>query len=283
MYSYLLTARCHPADVSYFEEFLPIFFTKFSQNEYYWSIEQDGTCDRHLHYLSRGENPKDLEKVVAKFNTKIFQEFKKRLIDTETQWIDKITDDNPGSGFLNIKTVPKEEFGVTIGYLLKEVPARRYTGKLKSDEIENFINLYYINVRNKAKTRDPEIDALKLLSGRTILTKTIDYCKRSNTRYDCPELYYNMVKSGYFFYNISSQIRARCFRELRIFKEQENIEDKSVLLQENSDDKKHIQETQEQEDILSLLKILKTKELNHFEFQTIKNISYQNHIYFDEL
>lgn len=284
MYSYLLTVRCHPADIPYFEEFLHIFFTKFCQNEYYWAIEKDGTSDRHLHYLSRGENPKDIERVVNKFNAKIFQEFKNRLKDSDTLWIDKITNDNPGQGFLNIKTVPKDEFGVTLGYILKEAPARRYTGKLKPDEIENYINLHYINVRNKAKARDPELDSLKIISARTMVTKIIDYCKRTGTRYDCLELYYNMVKAGYFFYNISGQVRARCFRELRIYKEEENLEDKAVILEGNSDDKCGIHTDSEMLDnISSLLKILKTKELNHFEFQTVKNISYINNINIDGL
>lgn len=269
MYSYLLTARCHPADVPYFEEFLPIFFTKFCQNEYYWTIEKDGTCDRHLHYLSRGENPKDIERVVNKFNAKIFQEFKNRLKDSDTLWIDKITNDNPGQGFLNIKTVPKEEFGLTLGYILKEAPARRYTGKLEPDEIENYINLHYINERNKAKARDPELQSLKILSGRSMVPKVYDYCKRTGTRFDNPELYYLMVQNGYFFGNISSKVRARLFRELRVHTKQElqlnginlQSEDRRILNSEMSDDYEASEDTGQWEDIIKLLKIIKMLEL----------------------
>lgn len=292
MYTYLLTIRANPADVPFFEEFLPIFFTKFCQNEYYWSIEKDGTCDRHLHYLSRGENPKDIERVVNKFKAQIFQNFKNRLKDSESTWIDKITEENPGQGFLNIKTVPKDDFGVTLGYILKDAPARRYTGNLKSDDIEKYINLHYINVRNKAKTRDPELDSLKILSGRTMVSKVIDYCKRTNTRYDCPELYYNMVQAGHFFYNISNKIRQRAFRELRIYKDQENSDDKAVLLMENNEDYNIDPEQQQHEDIITLLKMVKGTAVHWSNApvdqmsntaKQLKYICYRNNIIYSEL
>lgn len=274
MFTYLLTARCHPADPEFFEEFLPIFFSKFAKAEYYYSIEKDGTSERHLHFLSRGENPKDVNAVKVKLNSKLFKGFINRLKDSETKYIDDET------GFINIKAVRADEFEHTLGYILKDLPKRRHTGDLSSEKIKQCLNLHYINERNKAKTRDPELDSLKIISGRTMVTKILDFCKRNGIRYDCPSLYYTMVQHGYFFYNIAAQVRARCFRELRVYKNQENTNDKMVLLSDLSADQQEQQQTQECEDIYTLLKILKNKEIIDKE---ILNIAYRNHILWDHI
>lgn len=276
MFTYLLTARCHPADPEFFEEFLPIFFSKFTKlsKEYYYSIEKDGTCDRHLHFLSRGENPKDVNAVKVKLNTKLFKGFINRLKDSETKYIDDDT------GFINIKAVRADEFDQTLGYILKDVPPRRYTGSLTPQKIKECLNLHYINERNKAKTRDPELDSLKIISGRTMVTKIIDFCKRNGIRYDCPSLYYTMVQHGYFFYNVAVQARARCFRELRVYKVQENTNDKMTLLADLHADLDLPQQTQECEDIYTLLKILKDK---GFQDKELLNIAYRNHIMWDHI
>ena len=87
----------------------------------------------------------------------------------------------------------------------------------------------YVNNRIKDYYNDRKDNSLKIISGRTMVTKILDFCKRNGIRYDCPSLYYTMVQHGYFFYNIAAQVRARCFRELRVYSSRNKKKDSRII------------------------------------------------------
>lgn len=256
MPTYFLTIRAHVADHKYFEDFILFFLQDFKP--YCYSIEKDGSPDRHLHCLL--QDFKDFSKIQQKFKKQWYANFKKVLnFHSNSKWIDtKTSIDSCGTGFINYKTVPSDEVDMTIGYIFKDNASRRDSSAIPEEKLLSCIKLYYTHEKLKAKNTIQECE-YKILSDRTAPAYILDFCKRTDTRLDNPNLCYLMAQHKLMLYNISDRKLTKMLRELRIGEKQEQPDDnktQSVLLYAGEID--FNEDETLINDITYLLKFLKT-------------------------
>lgn len=225
MPTYFLTIRAHVADHKYFEDFILFFLQDFKP--YCYSIEKDGTPDRHLHCLL--QDFKDFSKIQQKFKKQWYTNFKKVLnFHSNSKWIDtKVSLSSCGTGFINYKSVPIDEVDMTIGYIFKDNASRRDSSAIPEEKLLSCIKLYYTHEKLKAKNTIQECE-YKILSDRTAPAYILDFCKRTDTRLDDPNLCYLMAQSKLMLYNISDRKLTKMLRELRIGEKQERDDDQET-------------------------------------------------------
>lgn len=262
---FLLTVRAHVSEVQIFEDFLNILLPDIKKRkEYYFSVEKDGSPDRHLHVVLRDPSP-DRKNFIKKFKKKIYEEFKNSLKDTSTLW-----DPEFKSKFFQILPIKLEEVKLKIGYVFKENDLTRYavhfpeweefpdaadvTPASQAQSAEAFIaecvKLHYAKERIDARTKHE--DDIVLVTPKNFHAKVNEFIKTDEeSDYNDHLIQYRMVKSGYSFLNMSDNQTCKGFKELRIMKGKEfdrDMEDVRRKLFEDS-------ETNEQQ-ILQDLKTL---------------------------
>ena len=116
---------------------------------------------------------------------------------------------------------------MTIGYIFKDNASRRDSSAIPEEKLLSCIKLYYTHEKLKAKNTIQDCE-YKILSDRTAPAYILDFCKRTDTRLDDPNLCYLMAQSKLMLYNISDRKLTKMLRELRIGEQQELLEDKST-------------------------------------------------------
>lgn len=234
---YHITLTPHPSEIQVFEDFLLFFLPDVKKRkEYYYSVEKDDTSDRHLHCVLLDPSP-DTNNFIKKFNKKIYKEFKDSLSSNCSQTIWDV--------FFKVDKITPGEEQIVIGYTHKDrckpddpAPLNRCavyhhdlsdiaTGVYVTDCIKQYYAKERIDARKQCKTD------VTLVTTKNFYAKVNDFVKNNNRgseatpdevgtcQYNDHLLYYNMVKSGYGFINISKQQVSRGFRELRIMNDQE--------------------------------------------------------------
>lgn len=241
---YFITARCHVSETEVFEEYLTILLPFIKNREvYHYSIENDGTCDRHIHALLE-DNAKDRDAFMRKLNTKQFKEFWHFLKKTKLSVKEQLT---------YTEIIKEEEVKNTIGYIFKETNSRQGSSKMDDQKyIVECVRLYWTLERRRAEVAQSNIKDVVLMTGKNFYAKVQQFCQTTCTRYDDPDLLYKMKKSSYGFINLSRRQKEEGFRELRIMMNQEEKQDKlkvSSEMFENEDSEKE----ELHEDLLTLL------------------------------
>lgn len=227
---YFITARCHVSETQLFEDYLSLLLPfVIKHQEYHYSIEKDESCDRHIHVVLE-DTAKDMDAFKRKLNTKEFKNF----------W-DYIKDKLIHKDQLTYTAIIKpDDLKKTIGYIFKDVNSRQGSSKFKDQEyIQECVDLYWTMKRLEA--RKTEVDDIKLVTTKNFYAITQDFCNKTTTRYDDPDILYKMKKSGYGFINLSRRQKEEGFRELRIYKNQEYAQDKLNVkgeMYENTDHEK---------------------------------------------
>lgn len=139
------TFRPQINDQSLFEDFLTLFipFIK-SHIEYAYSVENDGTNERHIHTLLKGKYI-DKDKFYQKWNkTNGLTKFKKTCKEFTN------TDEN---GF-DTKLVPNEENDIlhVLGYTMKECGGNRWSSNMPQLKLTEALEYYHAHRRIKAKS-----------------------------------------------------------------------------------------------------------------------------------
>lgn len=211
---FLLTIRAQVSEVQIFEDFLNIFLPDIKKRkEYYFSVEKDGSPDRHLHAVINDPAP-DRPNFIKKFKKKIYEEFKNSLKETSTQW-----DSEFKSKFFRIDLIKKEDVKLKIGYIFKENNLTRYAVNSDAENPEEYITecvkLYHAKERLDAR-KTHEDDTI-LVTPKNFHAKVNEFVKNDDEcDYNDHLIQYRMVKSGYSFVNISDNQTCKGFKELRI-------------------------------------------------------------------
>jgi len=217
---FFLTVRAHPNDYLIFEDFLLIILDYFKDKKRLWSIEKDDTPDRHLHILI-WSHEKDAEALYRKLNTKTFKAIKERINnESNTCWKNHV------DGFINLKKVKSEEESKTIGYIFKEEKIKRcFKFDYSEEKILDCVKVYYASKRAEESNKNPYADSIKLLTGRNAHANILNYCERNSIRYDDNTIYYKMVRDGFSFANVGKKVMSDIFREIRVYKNCEYLND----------------------------------------------------------
>lgn len=243
---FLLTARAHVNEVQIFEDFLSIFLPDIQKRkEYYYAVEKDDTCDRHLHVVINDPAP-DRPNFIKKFKKKIYEEFKNSLKDTQTQW-----DNEFKYKFLRIDQIKKGEEQFKIGYVFKEGDNRRKSSTATDEYITQCVKAHH--AKERMDSRKVHEDDVTSVTAKNFHAKVNEYV-RNNEEYDYNNqlLQYSMVRSNYSFLQMSKYQTAKGFRELRIMKGKEYEQDMTDVRREMFEDREN-NEQQILQDLKSLL------------------------------
>lgn len=240
---YFLTARAHVSETQIFEDYLKILLPFITTHEnYHYSIEKDDTCDRHIHVLLE-DKAKDMNAFQRKLDTKNFKVFWEHIKD-KLSVKDQLT---------FTKIVKPDEVKETIGYIFKDVNSRQGSSKFTDKAyIQECVELYWTMKRLKEKKKDENYVDVKIVTTKNFYSRVQEFCNKTLTRYDDDHLLYKMKKAGHGFINISRKQKQEGFRELRIIKNQEKIDEE---IQVKSEMYEHIDEEKQEleEDLLTLL------------------------------
>lgn len=188
---FLFTFRPQISEQELFENFLTIFLPIIqAYPKYSYSVEEDGTLQKHIHCLlyEPNEKKKDYSKFSQIFNQKRFTDFKKSLFTKQTN----------ESGFDNrmVKETDQDLLKV-IGYVNKETNClrRAYAG-FTNEEILNGVDYYYTckHIDKSVKKSDLTIITPKNIH---IIIKT--FCEENKIEPTDPTLKYRMNAQGYCF------------------------------------------------------------------------------------
>lgn len=282
MPNFFLTFRAHPSEPQVFEDFILIFLkTIQKKSRYAWSIEWDGTPQRHIHCVLC--DVPDISKVNQLLNTKHYKLFKQSLDDKYTTW----NSDDDNKGFQNIIRIddsdPEKSTIYYLGYTNKHNNSRRDQKDFTQQEITDAVKEYHSIKR--ISHRPEKNNNIKLITNKNIYQNIISFVENpeNDTSYDDRYLKYKTIKSGFGYSQVSDKTEEKVFQELRIMNNQEWKNDKeisnlkSIPQQETVDIYKYEElKNRTQNDIEFLMLILQNQNLSlpPQDIARIKNISY---------
>lgn len=214
---YSITSRAHPSEMTIFEDWLTIILPFIKEKEYYYSVENDDTCDRHLHVVLE-DNAMDVTNFKKKLETKKFKKFKDSIKNNITDF-EQLT---------FCKKIKEGEETINIGYIFKETNSRQGSSEfgqtvIAEEFITQCIKEYFTDERIKA--RGNENNDITLITPKNFYSKVQDFCKKNDVNIADHTLYLQMIRNNYGFINISTKQITRGFRELKIMNNKENNTD----------------------------------------------------------
>lgn len=252
MGDYILTLRCHPNDTQLFEDYF-ILIKNWLQTEikkYSYSIEMDGTLNRHLH-LYIHHDFRDADKVKRRITTKEFKSIQiilkqsKTILATALK-VDKVT-----------KT-PKKALGYTQKWNCERREYKGYTDQ----EILDAVEFYYTSERiEKSEVINNDWTHV---TNKNFHATVEDYAKKNKLPLkDSDLIKIRMVKDKHTF-QLPSKDQERYFKEIRIANCVHSQADEYSCSQEAYAIDKNYDGYMEEE-IRDLLKYIKTLKDNNIE------------------
>ena len=252
---YSITSRPHPSEIQIFEDWLLLILPFIKEREYYYTVEKDDSCDRHLHVVLE-DNAVDVTNFKKKLETKKFKNFKDSIKNNLTDF-EQLT---------FCKKIKEGEETINIGYIFKETNSRQGSSEfgqtvIAEEFITQCIKEYFTDERIKARGNEP--DDVTIITSKNFYSKVNDYCKKNNITHADHTLYLKMIRGRYGFINISTKQLTRGFRELKIMNKVEDHEDvlntRSELF-DNSVPNYQMSEFEEiSQDLKHILELLKNK------------------------
>lgn len=243
---YSITSRAHPSEIQIFEDWLVLIlpFVKERIMEFHYSVENDLTCDRHLHCVVE-DNALDVTNFKKKLETKKFKKFKDSIKNNLTDF-EQLT---------FCKKIKENEETINIGYIFKDTNSRQGSSEFGDpDYISQCIKEYFTDERIKA--RGNETNDINIVTTKNFYAKVQDFVKKNELTYNDHMIYLKMIRNNYGFINISTKQITRGFRELKIMNNKEENRDLLQTRQELFDNVNTDAQQSHQEELYQDLKQL---------------------------
>jgi hypothetical protein len=256
MGDYIITLKCHQNDQQLFEDYLVLVTNWLSENKnnknltrYAWSIEKDGTIDRHLHLFITTRKgflaKEEADKLRRELTTKSFKSIQINLNQSKT--IIKHA--------LDIKKISKTPQKV-LGYIHKDNCARTERYNITDQEVLDAIKFYFTTERLD-KTL-PLVSDWKHVTNKNFHAIVEDYIKNKPelSLKDCDLIKLRMVKDRHTF-QLPAKDQERYFKELRIAHAKATQNDEISCSQEAYGQEK-IYDDHLEDEVVDLIKYLVT-------------------------
>lgn len=218
---FLITANCHVLDVNLFEQFFILLHPWLtSHDKFAYSVEEDDTLNRHLHFIV-DDNAADCLAMYKKFNTKTFKLFRQNMPSTNTIW----------KSFLHITKVKKskEDLLKTLGYILKDNNKRRGFKGFTEPFILSATKFYFVTEHlDKSILKKDEV----LINSKNIFGHVKDFVKTNNLSFADPCIQYMMIQQNYSFLNIQPKQIKRAFNEMSVMSGDTDPKFKNIICNE---------------------------------------------------